>query len=753
MNTTEQLHIFLFGSFRLVRNGIEVASKDWHTRQARQLFKVLLAERGRLVSAGKLVDLLWPEHVEHAHKALRSAVSALRDVLEPGREPWLSSSFVPRGQAGYALVFPPTCTVWTDISEFEHLLDAGLGGANTSESRALLEHALQLYTGDYLAEDGEAGWVLAERARLRERYFAGVVRLMKWRGEHGWYAEAIELGRRALERDVCREPLYRLLMQYQALVGENAAALQTFEQCRQELATHLGADPSPQTLALHVAILKGEFPESLSSELTDLPGVSQTRRALSFPELPFVESELEPGWLEQRLLEAQEQALRYTMQAADYARRTFSYRQALADYDAASRLLQVQAQRPDAEDELSAEWWGRLYHGRGLVYEALLDWQGIQESQQHLASWAASKQDPILANGSTQRMILSRSLMGYLSEALGMGRELLRQLQMESENLPALPQQTRESLNLQVDMARRWEQLLSLDDPEDLLSVSGSPFPPFCTAPSPCVYDWERAIECLGPSQSAFTLTSYGWILLLQGLSVDTEHCLQAALKAAEATSQVTWAILASLSLSRNYYFRGQNERGTQEFARCLDLCRRVPEAAWVTIWPLLNQGYYLMSIGQLDEAEDIFLRVQEQLASQDLPAYRCSTQIGLGLVALARQQFTRAESLLRQTLEQRQSIYIEVYVLAELGLAEIAQQREAYVETCERLRRMLAFSGRRSLLQLYASSAFALARLSLRTRQIAGITGLLDNVGQLVTGAGCQKLASECRTLRAQLS
>src|SRR5438045_3737487 len=61
---TGQLHVSLFGSFRLVRNGVEVSAKDWQTRQARQLFKLLLAERGRPVSSGKLIDLLWPDHVE-----------------------------------------------------------------------------------------------------------------------------------------------------------------------------------------------------------------------------------------------------------------------------------------------------------------------------------------------------------------------------------------------------------------------------------------------------------------------------------------------------------------------------------------------------------------------------------------------------------------------------------------------------------------------------------------------------------------
>src|SRR5579883_2013654 len=309
MNTTGRLQVYLFGHFRLLRDGVEVSSRDWHTRQARQLFKVLLQERGRLVSARKLIDLLLPENVENAHKALRSAVSALRDALEPDREPWLSSRFVPRGQGGYALVFPPGCSAWIDVAEFEQLLNASLQGVNSPETRALLERALRLYTGDYLAEDGETVWVLAERTRLRERYFAGVIRLMQWQAELNLYHEAIELGRRALAHDACRESLYRLIMQCQALAGDNAAALQTFEQSRRALDSHLGADPSPQTLALHMSILNGEFPGQREPEVADPVG----------PALRD-EHEVEVRELTQRLVEAQERALRYTMQAADYAR-------------------------------------------------------------------------------------------------------------------------------------------------------------------------------------------------------------------------------------------------------------------------------------------------------------------------------------------------------------------------------------------------------------------------------------------------
>jgi DNA-binding SARP family transcriptional activator len=265
----EDLRIYLLGEFRLYRKGVLVASKDWYTRQARQLFKLLLTEQGRTVTVEKLTDLLWPEYSETAHKTLRSAVNALRSVLEPERKPHTPSRFVLSGQAGYRLVLPEEVNCWIDAVDFEKKLDQALAQDNNPQSRALLASALQLYVGDYLSEDQTDSWAVPERERLRERYFNGVGRLGDWLYSAALYAEAVAVCRKALNLDACREPLYRIMMECQAAQGDTVAALQTFERCRQLLDEQLGADPSPQTLELHSAILKGEFkPKSSQKYLT-----------------------------------------------------------------------------------------------------------------------------------------------------------------------------------------------------------------------------------------------------------------------------------------------------------------------------------------------------------------------------------------------------------------------------------------------------------------------------------------------------
>jgi len=277
----ENIRIYLLGPFRFYRNGLILTAKDWHVRQSRQLFKLLFTEREHTVPADKVIDLLWPYSAEHAHKTLRSAVSTLRTVLEPEREPQAPSLFVPRGSIGYTLHLPTDSSIWADTLEFERQLDAASEGPENSRRRKLLESALQLYAGDYLAEDEQESWTFAERTRLRERYFDAVLSLMEMQRKQKLYSEAIAVGRRALSFDVCREPLYPIIMHCQAALGDTIGALQTFEQCRQELHHQLGVYPSPRTLALHTKLLQGDVhvepakhissKHALSSSLTRAP--------------------------------------------------------------------------------------------------------------------------------------------------------------------------------------------------------------------------------------------------------------------------------------------------------------------------------------------------------------------------------------------------------------------------------------------------------------------------------------------------
>jgi len=1157
MKMTTQLKIYLLGEFRLYRDGVLVSSKDWYTGQACQLFKLLLTEREHMVSAHRLADTLWPEHAEHAHKTLRSAISALRSVLEPDREPQSPSRFVPRGQAGYRLHLPPDCDILIDTVTFERLLECAYAEPDKNVGRTLLAQALHLYAGNYLAEDEEARWAVFERTRLRECYLLGATTLMEWYREEGFYDDAIKVGRHALTTDASHEPLYRKLMQCQASNGDTAGALYTFEQCRQFFIYHLGADPSPQTLALHIAVLRGELQVQSSESIhqrrpkgthTLSPSTPHSvkqaslrkRKRVDQEELQFVGRKAELQWLTQRLekgkidsaerkmnmvavvgeagigksfllrlflqrtrrkdittlsctcyaldqgiafapllsmlrgwirdcdmeelaelpvitlarvypllpelsvgrldvetvqavpaeqvysmlviglvdvllfvsrkhpvvlslddlhwadeatllvlhrliqvelavdnrkpgfpllivvsyrpedtsenqplhaflryagrerristlqlarfnqeevkeylhlshaapplsyatlyqatqgnalflaeavrtlLEQQEpantlsqpdtvtnallhsqqirdvvlarverlphealelleiaavlgrpfplallqpffknddkmfdlllqrhflvevapdtaaysmyvsffhetvghiiattcspvkkrhlhheiaellvnyyasqgevyaaeiafhyqqgeqkplQALYYRVIAGDYARRTFSYRQAIVHYDAALSLLQHLAHSQQGEQGLdSDEWSGKVYSGKMLAYEALLDWEGMQECQRYLLTHAVMRTDRALVETSIHRLAVTRSLMGHLLEAAQMGRAVVERLQGEIQILDAIPEKTRVRVDILLDITQRWLHLLLLGD-EDAAFVKNEQeiphtpsFPPFVPAPPPHIQHWHEIKELLGATQAAFIFVEYGWALLLQGLQNDAEQCLLTALQAADETNQDVCWILAAMLLSSVYYNYGQRDKGAAWLERCMERYPQLVEAPWVSLWPQINQAYHALSSQHIDTAERVFHHLAARLAvEQDFPAHRYSVDIGLGLVELAHGKLERAKKMFHDVLKHRQSLNIETYVFAETGLADIARRQGHFDEAYQRYWNMLVFCGQRSLLHAYSTTALSIAQLLQEMHQTQGVASFLEEVMQNIRSA-----------------
>ncbi len=256
------IRVLTFGTLQVIRGDHHVTEGDWHTRQARQLLKILITERPRPVSTDRLIEILWPQSTpDAAATTLRSAINALRNVLEPERPNRAPSRYIITQTPGYAFHLLPE--IWLDVDAFEHKLTAaqhitGQSPAELAQRLQMLEEAVALYQDDYLVSDPYADWAEAERERLRERCFMALLQLAELQAMGGDYAAAISSTRRILARDEVRENAYQALMRYQAESGDSAGALLSYERCRTILADELGADPSPLTQLWHQRILNGE---------------------------------------------------------------------------------------------------------------------------------------------------------------------------------------------------------------------------------------------------------------------------------------------------------------------------------------------------------------------------------------------------------------------------------------------------------------------------------------------------------------
>jgi predicted ATPase/DNA-binding SARP family transcriptional activator len=224
----------------------------------RGLLIALALRPGQVVPKATLVDWIWGENPpSDAANALQRLVSRLRKVLPDG---------VVEGQPnGYRLTVAPDAV---DAVRFEHLV----GQAGGDEDPRLLREALALWRGaamqDIGLQDSEAFDAAVTRLEglrltaLEDRFDAEV------RRGHG-AALVPELTDLVAAHPV-RERLVGALMRALAAAGRNNEALLVYERTRENLADTLGADPSPELSALHVALLRGEVGRREENRKTNL---------------------------------------------------------------------------------------------------------------------------------------------------------------------------------------------------------------------------------------------------------------------------------------------------------------------------------------------------------------------------------------------------------------------------------------------------------------------------------------------------
>ncbi|MES1193585.1 MAG: BTAD domain-containing putative transcriptional regulator [Solirubrobacterales bacterium] len=161
-----QLRLFALGR-TCVLNGDEVLDGRWINNRSGQILKLLVAERHRSVFCDEIISLLWPPNSSPDTRGVRYFVHELRDQLEPGGAVQPPSSFVLATRGGYAL---DRRHVWIDADAFEALVTEGCAAAGHDDDTAqsLIREGVELYRGDFLADEPYAEWALHERDRLRD---------------------------------------------------------------------------------------------------------------------------------------------------------------------------------------------------------------------------------------------------------------------------------------------------------------------------------------------------------------------------------------------------------------------------------------------------------------------------------------------------------------------------------------------------------------------------------------------------------
>jgi ATP/maltotriose-dependent transcriptional regulator MalT len=250
------LRIRTLGSFAIWRGDQEVRDRDWRSSKARQLFQLLLTERGRSLPRDRVLDALWPEmEPDAAANNLRVTVNRLTKALEPDRPDGAPPTYVV--QQGETYSFYTGSDHQLDTTEFAAAVAAGQRAERRGQRQAAIaafRKAIDLYGGPYLPDNMYEDWTVVERERLAMLFNDAATRLGALLLNEGAAHEVIGLAWRVLENELAYEDAYRLLMRAHATLGERSTALRLYARCVTVLRDELGVEPLPETTALYNAL-------------------------------------------------------------------------------------------------------------------------------------------------------------------------------------------------------------------------------------------------------------------------------------------------------------------------------------------------------------------------------------------------------------------------------------------------------------------------------------------------------------------
>lgn len=222
----------------------------------RALFGLLLSRVDRLVPVDVLIDNLWSgDPPAAAMTSLRTYVSNLRRVLEPGRAPREPATVLHTRTPGYLL---DSRGVEFDVHRFAGHVRAGreaLGRAEPGPAVDEFDAALGLWRGCAYADMCDARWAAPDVARLEELRLSVVeercAAQLQLGEHHGAVAE--------LDAHVRAHPLREHGCELLALAlyraGRQAEALEVLRGTRARLTEELGLDPGATLQRLERDIL------------------------------------------------------------------------------------------------------------------------------------------------------------------------------------------------------------------------------------------------------------------------------------------------------------------------------------------------------------------------------------------------------------------------------------------------------------------------------------------------------------------
>jgi DNA-binding SARP family transcriptional activator len=239
----------------------------------RTLLAALLVHANKVVTATRLIDLLWGEDPPASAKAtLQSYVLQLRRLLPSPAGSQDGGGVLLTRSPGYLLRVEPERL---DLDRFQGLVDAAHQArrdGDPAQAAAHLRQALGLWRGPALCDVNSDTLRWVEAPRLEELRLAALEARIDAELQLGLHASLVgELHALAATHPL-RERFAGQLMLALYRCGRQADALEAFAATRRRLVEDLGLEPAQDLQRLHQAILAGDPALHHPTATTDRPG-------------------------------------------------------------------------------------------------------------------------------------------------------------------------------------------------------------------------------------------------------------------------------------------------------------------------------------------------------------------------------------------------------------------------------------------------------------------------------------------------
>ncbi|MER6672763.1 BTAD domain-containing putative transcriptional regulator [Streptomyces sp. NPDC000983] len=249
--TTEPLRFALLGPLRAWRGDRELALGS---PQQRAVLAMLLLSRGNAVGSADLVDGVWPTPPAGAVPVLRTYVSRLRKLLEPGREKGEPFRVLVSAGDGYALRTGLLSTDLADSTRAVTLAERHRDAGEGELALRALDSALADWSCPALA--GVPGpFAEAARLDLAERRLGALEFRLGLEVEVGRPEAAVPELLALRDAHPLRESVSELLIVALDRCGRRTEALDAYARARRTLVDELGLEPGPSLRALHARLL------------------------------------------------------------------------------------------------------------------------------------------------------------------------------------------------------------------------------------------------------------------------------------------------------------------------------------------------------------------------------------------------------------------------------------------------------------------------------------------------------------------